>query len=203
MGRNVAWSDVDEMGGAAPECFAICKVDLLEEKTASTGKMMMKLEASVVEPKQYKGVKLYENFVLGSESDPQYTEPETVTGGLRRMKKFLFRLDADVPTDLEEIPEAVEGQEFLAHLIQTKNNKGRMINEISDFFRLGEREVGEINEDGSIKAAPKKKKKKKPEPAADVDEDEEEDEQVRQPRRSAPKKKKDEDEDEFDDEDDE
>lgn len=152
----IPFNTLDEAHGNAsltlPAINYNVRVERLEEAlTQDTNKLMFKLTTTITEPAEFAGLRLYDNFVMGSEDDPNADNAETwksVTG--KRFHRFVKK--TEVPYEASESTDVFFARAIGAELtvgtvqkIDTGNNPkyaGRTQTKISQYFRLGERPVG-------------------------------------------------------------
>jgi len=133
---------------------------LTKEREGKAQKLMFKLDASIVEPADYKGQHYFEQFCVGNENDPEAEELATwqTTYGSKQFKKFVKALG--IPFGDEEdraaFCNAVKGGEFLATIVEKVEPKTKKIdgveqenpyagtvrNNTTAFWKLGEKEPG-------------------------------------------------------------
>lgn len=168
-----------------PEGMYLCRIVKIVEKHSKTGKLMICPQFAIMEPKTMKGQTIFENYVLGSDEDPDANDPATFKSsiGARNYKTLLKKAGVPVAPndDSEDIAQKAAGQEILLSVQQTEQAegpyKGQIQNRISAYYEPGEREpkvTGEAPKAAKKveKSTPKVEKKKAPAPE---DEDEDED----------------------------
>src|SRR6266404_3874421 len=94
-------SDVVPDGGYLAS-IANLEVSQTGNNAKTPGAKMFKAMYSIKEPKEYKGVPLFDNFVIGNEDDPDATKTSTwkASRGAKALKKLLTA--AQVPLEGEE-----------------------------------------------------------------------------------------------------
>lgn len=192
MSRLIPFGNIPDTN-IFPDGIFRLKVEKLEEKATKeregkAAKLMYVLTSKVVEPASHKGLLYFENFVIGTEDDPDAEELstwQTSIGGrsLKRLTKAL-----GVPFGDEEDAEAfcntVKGAEYLATIVQKVDDgskdpryKGQVRNNTTAFWKLGEKDAG-LTEDAGGNGTAKTLKKQgakaapageaKPAPSDDV-----------------------------------
>lgn len=208
MGKKVPWGDVQESSLVPDGCYHVKCESITAKKTKEANKLMYDPVYRIIAPKGFKGLPVFDHYVIGSDEDPAAKDPDTWKGaiGARNMKRAFKKMGLDVggTRDIDELINEAEGQELLLLVsIETQKKgqyKGRKQNRIDSYYAIGEHEVGieepdedddEGDDDEDEAPSPKKRAlKKKSAPADDDDEpeddDEEEEEEEEEP---APKKK--------------
>ena len=157
MGKQVDWNDVPDpkQAGDLPDGIYLLGIESLTKGASTGGKLMVEGIIRVVEPLAFTGSPLYENFVLGSDTDPQADDPHTLRAAVAMgiLKKMFTACGMPLERDLDVMLAQAAGQRFLASVYtavesavlksgapnpyagQKKNRMGRM-------WRVGERPVG-------------------------------------------------------------
>lgn len=159
MSRLIPFGSIPD-SNILPDGIYRLKIDKLEEvmskeRDGKASKLMYKLTTKVVEPASHKGLFFTENFTIGTEEDPDAEELNTwqTSIGGRALKRLSKKLG--IPTGDEEdsgsFIEAVKGVEYLATIItktepdekngQPNPYKGRVNNNVTAYWSLGEREA--------------------------------------------------------------
>lgn len=136
------------------------------DKDGRTPKKMFKLTAEVVEPATLKGQRHYENFVIGTDDDPDADLLETWTASIggKNFKRFSGKLAVPVGDEEDEdaFCELVKDQEFLATIVTEIDDgkkdakyKGNVRNKVSAYWAVGEKTPALT--DGSTKSTAKPK----------------------------------------------
>lgn len=166
MGRLIPFGNIPD-SNVFPDGIYRLKITKLEEKMTKerdgkVAKLMYVLTSQVVEPASHKGLLYFENFVIGTEDDAEADEVstwQTSIGGrsLKRLTKALGVPFGD-EEDAEAFAETVKGAEYLATIIQKvepdeKNGqpnpyKGRINNNTTAFWKLGEKDAGLVEDRG-------------------------------------------------------
>jgi hypothetical protein len=183
MSRVIPFGSIPD-SNILPDNIYRLKIDKLEEvmskeRDGKASKLMYKLTTRVVEPASHKGLFFTEFFTIGTEEDPEAEELNTwqTSIGGRALKRLSAKLG--VPTGDEEDSDAflaaVKGVEYLSTIItktepdekngQPNPYKGRVNNQVTAYWALGEREPGSLSE-GNGKHAPKTTKTTKPQQQA-------------------------------------
>lgn len=157
MTTMIPFSTLDQTHGegqlSLPALVYHTRVERLEDVlTQETQKLMFKLTMTIVAPAEYAGLRLYDNFVIGSESDPTAADPETwksVTG--KRFHRFVKR--SGVPYSESESTDAffsraVGAELIVATVLKIDNGSnpkyaGKSRTNVANYFAVGEKPVGE------------------------------------------------------------
>jgi len=202
-------------GITTPLTGALVKIIGIERtKTREKGLRMYVEEVEIKQPKQYKGIRIKDWIVVGSEDDPLAKRPETwrrSEGGPGRLKRLITRAGAPLSDDDEEWMEAVEEREYVTPVHIRMDDDGEPRARLGLAFRPSDEdcpEIGEADEDDKPSKGKAKGKKgataagKKLRDRKKGDDDEDEDEKDDEDEDEKPKKgKKGKDEDDEDDED--
>jgi hypothetical protein len=129
------------------------RVERVEERATRTGKLMFAVTARVVEPDTFRGLAFFDNFVIGTDDDPDATETSTwqQSIGSRTFKRFVRATGVAVgeqePTD--QLLHALTGAEYLCAIVQKIDDgsrdpqfKGRVRANATNYWKLGERTPG-------------------------------------------------------------
>lgn len=172
MGKNVNWDDVPDSnvvpGGAY--LLEISEMEETQTKAENGAKLMYKVTLLTLEPIQ--GMMLFENFVIGTDEDPDGDDPKSWKGiSARRMKAFLKAAQIPLAGDMEEVCETAKGNQFVGKVVVTEDDgtrdpkyKGQLRNRITSYYAIGEKEP-ELEDDGGAQAAKPAAKKVTPAPA--------------------------------------
>lgn len=117
-GRTWPVNDISETGASVlvPQGQYRCTVTINETTTQQAGKLMYVFAGRITEAHpEYAGVPLYENFVIGSDSDIDAQDPETwkKSIGARRLRQCLTAAGVEPSEDVDEMIEAANGAEIL------------------------------------------------------------------------------------------
>lgn len=195
-----------------PEGMYLTKIVKITEKHSKAGKLMMSAQYQIQEPKALKGQMIFENFVLGTDEDPEAENVATFKNsiGARAYKNLLKKAGVSVEKtdEVDDIAQKAAGCEIMLSVQQNEQQegpyKGQLQNRIAAYYEPGEREPQVTGEGGKAAAKPAAAKKPKPAPVDDDDEDDDEEEAPAPKKKPGPKPKpKVEEEEEEDDEDDE
>ena len=150
MGRRAPWQDIPD-SAVVPDGVYHLAVEEIEESQSSEqtgGKLMYELEVRVIEPKAFVNLPLYNNFVIGSDDDPNADDPETwkASVGAKNLKRFFSAVQVEFVDDLAPMCVTAKDQEFLGLVTKSQETqgqyKGRERNNFNGWFKLGERAVG-------------------------------------------------------------
>ena len=161
MGRIVPLGQIPDSAVLPDGIFRVGIGELKEVMTkqaeGKTQKLMLKLNGKVVEPKAYAGQPYYDNFVIGTNDDPEAELLETWVGSIggKQLKRFLGKTGVAFgdEEDFDGIAAAVKDVEVLATVvckIQDKKNKdgtdnkygGSPQNNTTGYWAIGEKEAG-------------------------------------------------------------
>lgn len=172
-----------------PEGLYLVKVVKMVEKHSKAGKLMLCPQYQIIEPKACKGQMIFENFVLGTDEDPEAESPASfkTSPAARNLKALLKKSNTAISEsdDKEDVCNKIAGQEVMLSVTQHEQQegdyKGQVQNRVAAYYEPGEREAkitGEAPKAAPAKAEPKAeaapaKKKAKPAPPAEEEEEEE------------------------------
>ena len=141
----------------------------IKESQSNTGKLMYKGTFSITEPDGFSGLSLWENYVIGSDQDPDADDPDTwkASIGAKNLKRCFKAASVPLTEDMDDLLEAVEGQSVVLEVGQEVDEgrkdpkyKGTVRNRIIAYYPLGERSPAV----GGSKPAPKATPPAKPAP---------------------------------------
>ena len=139
------WGEIPD-SNVLPDGVYELQIESLEDTTSGSGKRMFKCCLRVTEPKEWANHPHFENFVIGSDDDPDGAQPETRKRSLGAitLKKMLSK--AGVPLDRMVCQNAV-GQRVVCNIIQTIETKegqykGQARNKITRWYAAGEAATG-------------------------------------------------------------
>jgi hypothetical protein len=133
---------------------------MTKEREGKVQKLMYRAQSQVIEPAAYKGLFYFENYVIGTDDDPEAEQLETwqTSIGGRSLKRFSKALGIPLgdEEDSEGFCNTVKGQEYLATVVQKTEEKegpykGTIRNNTTAYWKLGEKEPALTN--GAIKTA--------------------------------------------------
>lgn len=172
MGRLIPLGQIPDSAVLPDGIFRVCVLKLedvmTKEAAGKTQKAMFKLTGKVIEPKAYAGKPYYDNFVLGTEVDPDCELLETWVGGMggQQFKRFVGKTGVAFgeEADFDEVAAGVKDVELLATVVtqvQAKKNKdgtdnkygGRISNNTTGYWAIGEQEARLNDGDASPVAA--------------------------------------------------
>ena len=144
MGRQVPWDEIPSAGALVPDGVYVLEVTGLEESQSQSGKLMYPGVFAVVEPVDFAGYPVYENYVIGNDDDPNADDPATwkKSMGSRFMRTMLDKAGVPLDGDMDAVSAEAAGRQFLAVIGQRETDRGTMVNQIRSYYALGEREVG-------------------------------------------------------------
>jgi hypothetical protein len=136
-----------------PDGIYRLKIEKLEprytkERDGHAAKLMFAVSSRVVEPEAFKNMIFFENFVIGTEQDPEADELatwDTSVGG-RQLKRLVQATGTPVgdEEDIETFGETMKGAEYLASIVQKVDDgsrdpkyKGTVRNVATRYWKLG------------------------------------------------------------------
>lgn len=155
MGKTYAPETIPEVGAqliAGRYLFGIDSVE--DDQRTGTGKYMIKASLRVIEPATMAGVPHFENFVIGTDADPEADDPECWKGyAAGRYRQMMEKAGVSMSGDVEADAQALTGQRVggvVIQEVQAAVNRdgsanpyaGRVQARINFFFHEGERETG-------------------------------------------------------------
>ena len=172
------------MDKTVPQGIYLVKVLKLTEKHSQNGKLMYCPQYHIILPEECKGLMIFENFVFGSDTDPDALEPNTfkTSYGARSYKALCEKTGISVKNSdtAEQISEKLTGQEVLLNVDEgaqkTGAYKGKMQNQVLAYYTPGEREP-KITGAVPTKSVKAVKKVVAPAPVDDEDDDDDEDDE--------------------------
>lgn len=113
MDDTINWDAVPETT-QLPQGMYRLEIEALDEAESSNGKVMFKVTFRVVEG-THEGAPLYDNYVIGSDDDPQAERQETRDKaiGMRTMKRLFKAAGVPLMPRLSECIKAAIGQHFV------------------------------------------------------------------------------------------
>jgi hypothetical protein len=168
MGRIIPLGQIPDSAVLPDGIFRVCVTSLTDvmtkEAEGKVQKVMLKLVGKVVEPKAYVGVPYFDNFVIGTNDDPEVELLETWTGSIggKQFKRFLGKTGVVFgdEEDFDAIAAAVKDVELLATVVckvQDKTNRdgtpnkyaGNINNNTVGYWAIGEKEAQLIADEKS------------------------------------------------------
>ena len=143
---RLPWNEVPQEDVCAPGFYALDCV-ALEKRYAESGKLMYNAQFRFREENpNYAGKMLFNNFVLGTDDDPDPTDLNPDVFGVKMLVR-LFRAMSLPPTDeLDQALDDAINKGFIAR-ISVREQKdgeyaGRKQEQFNEFFPLGSKELG-------------------------------------------------------------
>ena len=161
MTRRPPWDDIPDTGMVPDGAYLIQIIDVPEAATKGgedavlpAGCLMYRAVHWIVEPAQFTGMQLFDNFVIGTAEDPEAEDPETwkASIGARLFKQMLKKAQVPFGQDLDEMCLIAVGQQLIAVVGSQITKRGTPMNQIRSYYAVGERQVGI---DASAPAVPK------------------------------------------------
>ncbi len=148
MGRNVNWGEVPDSAIVPDGIYLVTIEEVTEgmsgDSEGRTPKLMYKAAHRIVEPVQFVNLPVYDNFVIGSDDDPNADDKATWAAsiGARRMKRLAKTAQVGLFEDMELLCEQMKGQQVLAMIGQQTTKRGSVLNQVNSYHTIGECEVG-------------------------------------------------------------
>jgi len=151
MGRQMPWDDIPD-SNVFPTGFYHVQGVKLEETMSSGGKLMFSAEAVIVEhhaTSAYTGMHIFNNFVIGSDDDPEAQVPGTWAKGFgRSYKQMIAAAQITEKHDTDKQCAAFAGTQFIWGLRAQKQpdtNRdgtpnpfaGNEQNNVTRFYKVG------------------------------------------------------------------
>lgn len=143
MGRRMPWDEVPDVD-VTPAGIVLLKGVSLEEVQTSTGKLMYKAQMEILEPADRAGFSYFENFVIGTDDDPEASSVDTwkKSFGARNMKKMLSAAQVPQNDDLDVLCKSFENTQFLGRVVLTQDKDGDYAgidrNQVRAFYKIGD-----------------------------------------------------------------
>ena len=186
MGRQVNWDDVPDVGQLLPKGIYVLSIADIEERSTNInpetgigGKLMYSPEFRVVEPADFADSPLYDNFVIGTDDDPEAGMEETwqKSFGSRRFKQLIKMANVPADSDIDNVIASLRDQQVVADVDVEEDTDeaskyyGRKQNRIRGFYQLGTRQPVVQEQPKQIsapvmRAAPARAAAPQPRPAA-------------------------------------
>lgn len=149
------WEEIPD-SNILPTGFYLINVEEVEDtESQNTGNRMFVGSFKVEEPEQFKGMFTKRDYyVVGTDEAQKSVVAGTM--GARSFKKLLNGCQVPQSSDIEKLLHGLKGGKCVARIVQFTVDKGEYKgqedNKFTDFFKVGEREVGLDNE-GKAKSA--------------------------------------------------
>ena len=157
------WDDIYE-GNVFPTGIFEFEIEAWEDAYAGTGKRMPKGRFRCQAPSNFKGMSYFDQYVVGTEENP--TEFNAGTFGAKALKAIFKAAQVPKATSFEELMKNSVGNRLLIHLnkfTQTKGDyAGRDENNVVGYYKIGEREVGLMEDKKASGSTPTKSTAKLP-----------------------------------------
>lgn len=152
MTREYDPSTIPDPGTFFPDGAYELEIEELPEEVSTTGKAMIRGVLRSVGPDMI-GMPHFENFVLGTDSDPDGRSQEALIAspGARNLVRMLKKSGTELSNDLDDDCVRAIGQHVIGvftHFIEPEIRKGQanvyagQLRNRVQFFALGERELG-------------------------------------------------------------
>lgn len=147
MSKIIPWDAIpDSVGNVLPAALYKFEVDEMVETESKKGKYMIKATYRVMEPAAQAGMVLFDNYAIGTDTDPAGDDPKSWEGiAAARWKDVIKKSSTPQRPTVEETCHAAKGMQFLAdvHVTVDKDGeyKGRERNNIRKTYRIGEASV--------------------------------------------------------------
>lgn len=186
--KSVPWGDVPDTN-VLPNCIVSATLETLAKgetkanERSSGGKLKYNLTARITAPKALKGMNVFENYVIGTDDDPDAEENDTLIQsiGLKRMKRMFKAAGADMNTNAPPLKlfTSVKGKTVL---FEIEKKSGQFPNNVVAVYAEGEETPRLLDEDGeAVGPNGGRPKRATAKPAAAAAEEEEEAVEVAEP----------------------
>lgn len=120
-----------------PDRYFEAEINSLREDTWKDGRRIVKLVATITEPKEFAGAVYTQNFFLGTVDDPRTEDDETLNNSLGARKIVELAEVAgvraeDIPDNIDELSPVVRGTRFIFF-----NKYNSPYNNMSDVRKVG------------------------------------------------------------------
>ena len=136
------WEDISEESVFPTGCFHMV-IDKLEDGMSGTGKRMPRAQFTCKAPPQCVGLSLFENYVMGTEENPNGINAGTM--GTRQFKKVIAKAQVPPSNDMAVLCANAVGAELMMSITQYTEKDGQyagsLRNRVVDCHKLGEREA--------------------------------------------------------------
>lgn len=139
----VAW-DVVRDTDAVPDGVYHVKVETFDLDNHDDGRLIAKMRATIVGPKDYEGSSYFQRFFLGTQDDPDFVDPATMAKSisLKQLKQFGVAAGVALQPSLAAFVASLVGCEVLISNKQSASDSGGIFNNIGRIWKLGEKAIG-------------------------------------------------------------
>lgn len=139
----VAWDAVRD-NDTLPDGIYHVKVEEMTPDNHNDGRLIARMRARVIAPAEYEGASYFQRFFLGTQDDPDFTDPATQAKSIsaRQIKQLGTAASVTLPSGLAATCAALTGVEVLLTNKQTTSDQGGVFNNVGRFFKVGEKQVG-------------------------------------------------------------
>jgi len=136
------WEDIHE-GNVFPAGTFMFKIEEINhENYSNSGKLMPKARFTCVEPASFKGMAHFDQYVVGTDENPTEVNPGTM--GARSLKS-VFKCSQTPRSDkLPELCANAVGNSLLLQFGQPTEDDYGLKSKVVGYYKIGEREVGEL-----------------------------------------------------------
>lgn len=132
------WDDINEKDELPTGIYQV-RVTYAEDGNAqSSGKRMPKVGYQVAAPADYVNMSHFENYTLGTDENPTGINKGTM--GAKALKKLCLAAQVPPQNDITKLMQALMGSELLIAVRYSPDADFK--NNITNYYRIGEREVG-------------------------------------------------------------
>jgi len=149
------WDEVHEGNVFTAGTFMFKIEEINVDNYSNSGKLMPKSRFTCVEPASFQGRAHFDQYVVGTDENPTEVNPGTM--GARNLKA-VFKCSQTPRSDkLSELAANAAGNSLLIQFGQPVEDDYGLKSKVIGYFKIGEREVGELkSKGGSIAATPAK-----------------------------------------------
>jgi hypothetical protein len=142
-GTLVAWDAVRD-NDTLPDGIYHVKIEEMVPDTHNDGRLIVRMRARVIAPTEYEGSSYFQRFFLGTQDDPDFTDPATQAKSIsaRQLKQLAAAAGVTLPPNLGAACASLTGVEVLLTNKQTTTDQGGVFNNVGRFFALGAKPVG-------------------------------------------------------------
>jgi len=137
------WDDIAD-GNVFESGVYRFEIAAFDDGKANNGKRMPKARFSCIEPPMCKGMAYFEQFVVGTDEEPDEIVPGTM--GARSMKAVFKAAQVPKNNNFAELLAGCIGNQLLIQLSKYEERdgeyKGMQRNRATGFYKIGERDVG-------------------------------------------------------------
>lgn len=196
------WEEVKDLGRLFENGYYDVEVIEVEVGETKKGNLRYTAQCEITAPAECKGQIFFQHFYVGTDDDPEGTDPETLrqSYGIQQLKDFAKKCRAKLAGSPEDVLKKCKGKSLTLNLTIEIQKKGEYAGQPAQrcrFFELGERKAeilgGSATEGGGRKKREAEEEtttrrpvrtSKKEEEEEEVEEEEEEEEEERPARKA-------------------